>query len=56
MEEKFTIKLYVNQKIVAQKKVRIFEVFKVVEYWKKIYALGHHDYEIYLYVPSKLNN
>jgi hypothetical protein len=55
MEKRYTIKLFVNHKLTTQRAVNQSEVKKVVEQWKKRYALRYHNYEIYIYTPSKMN-
>jgi hypothetical protein len=55
MDKKFTIKLFVNQKLVTQRKVNSSEVKKVIEQWIPRYALKRHYYEVFIYVPSKMN-
>lgn len=55
MERKYTIKLFVNHKLTTQRLVNTSEVNKVIEQLKKRYALKNHNYEIYIYTPSKMN-
>lgn len=51
-----TIKLYVNQKFVTQRKYQGKNSMKeIIEMWKKMYALDKHDYKIYIQFPSKMN-
>jgi hypothetical protein len=55
MDKKFTIKLFVNQKLVTQRKVNSSEVKRIIEMWTSQYALKRHNYEVFIYVPSKMN-
>lgn len=55
MERRYTIKLFVNHKLTTQRTVNVSEIKKVIEQWKMRYALKNHNYEIYIYTPSKMN-
>lgn len=54
MERVYTIKLFVNQKLAQQTRCKQGEYKRIIQRWKKIYALQRHNYEIYLYLESKM--
>lgn len=57
MHPKATIKLYVNRKFVTQRKAHSKNTIKkIIERWKKMYALDKHHYDIYIQLPSKMND
>lgn len=56
MKKACTIKLYVKQRFMAQKRIDHVNMWLEIEKWKTRYALKHHDYEIYLYFESKINS
>ena len=57
MRQKGTFKLYVNKKLVSQRKEQSKNYNKeILDMWKKTYALDKHNYVIYLQVPSKMNS
>lgn len=56
MNENATLKLYVNQRLVSQRKAKSKTAIKdITDRWKKMYALDKHNYKIYIQVPSKMN-
>lgn len=49
------LKLFIKQRVMAQKRVEYGQKDKTIEAWKTRYALKNHTYEIYVYLESKLN-
>jgi hypothetical protein len=56
MNDNATLKLYVNQRLVSQRKANSKSTInEIIERWKRMYALDKHNYKIYIQVPSKMN-
>ena len=50
------LKLYVNQKLMAQRKIEVVNIDEQIKKWKTFYALKHHNYQIYMQLPSSFNH
>ena len=56
MNDNATLKLYVNQRLVSQRKAHAkTTINEIIERWKRMYALDKHNYKINIQVPSKMN-
>lgn len=51
----FKMQLFVNGDLAQERMIERYTMKRVIEQWSHLYGLQNKDYQIFLYLPSKMN-